>query len=343
MLTRITFLLMVCVSIACSNESNPPAWMYNLSASDDMKLGYGEGTTMQAAEANARSEIAHSIKVTLTEKYSKTEQLKNDDYSKDIERKIEEEVDIELTGLRTLKSENKDGTYYVALEFDGRSLQKKIKSCISPDKKLKMMSSSNPYSHTFFSKELHKIFPELSTVPEYDVVYTNGLYKLLLDDKEFNIGQDAIEKFLFDYGDSSFNISLVPHMDDGSQSSSQLKEGTYFHLDIKLSEPGYLSLLSIDEEGKVCMMFDNEKVSEKQTITFPDLELYDGLRTEIISRHISALESYVAVLCKEKQRYTHFEDLGETVNTNKRSQRFPRLYNDIQSCKYTSVVLETNR
>lgn len=205
------------------------------------------------------------------------------------------------------------------------------------------MAADNPYAHTYFARELQDIFPELSAVPDYDVVYVNGIYKLMLDDQEFNLGQNDIEKFLFEYDESSFSVRLLAHTDQGYKRSTRLKEGSYFHLDIKLSAPGYLTLLSIDEEGKVCTMFDNEKVSEEQTKTFPDLELYEGLRTEIISSQKSAIESYVAVLCKEPQRYTHFEELTETVSTNKRAQRFPRLYNDMQSCKYTSIVLKTSR
>ncbi|MGB5964277.1 MAG: LPP20 family lipoprotein [Sulfurimonadaceae bacterium] len=343
MFKTFVFLLVVLVNIASSDESTPPSWMHELNVLDDMIVGYGEGKTMAEAKANARSSIAYDISTKVSDETVKNEHLDNTEFSKTIDMNTRQTADVELTGLNTLRSEKKDGTYYVALEYDGRSLRNKIKSSIVKGKKLKTMESNNPYAHTYFAEELKDIFPHQSNVPDYDVVYSKGVYKLILADEEFNLGQDDIEDFLFNYDEPSFNLSIVEHTENGYRTSKRLQEGSYFHLDIRLSRTGYLTLLSVDEEGKVSVMFDNEEISSEQTKTFPDLELYEGLRTEILSREMSSMESFVAVLCERPQSYTHFEEITEEVNTNKQSRRFPRLYMDIQSCKFTSMVLKTNR
>lgn len=327
-----------------SAENSQPQWMYHLTSSKNKIIGYGEGSSMREAISNAHSDIASSIRVKVNEVYTKEEMLKNSSYTQNINTVSEEEVNIELLGLSTLKSEKIGERFYVALEFDTRSLRNKIMTSIDRGKKLKLISSNNPYRYTIFARELRDMFAYLKGIPDYGVIFTNGRYKLILDNLEFDVMQEDIEKFFIQYHGDIVKIDLLVLTDQGYKLLKRLKEGTPFYLNIKSSQKGYLSLFSIDEEGKVSVMLENQHVVANQTKVAPDLEKYDGFRTEILNDHKnSILESYVAVLCKRERDYTRFKIIKDEVNKNRFSKRFPSLYTEIESCEFSSQILQTNR
>ncbi len=330
-------------SIPLLSSDNYPQWYLSLpNNNDNVYIGYGDGKSMGEARANARSNVASQIKVKINEKYNKSERLVNSTYNKDISRTVNEQIDVELIGLKELKSEKLDGTYYIAVSFDRRSLITKISMSTGIENGLRVMDASSPYLYTEFSKELNVVLNFKNKTPKYEVVWLNGTYVLRINNHEFPLLTEDISKFFFVYEDPTILLDIVQHNENGTRVTTRIHEGDYFHLTAHSKKSGFLTLLNIDEEGKVNVMVENHKLQSGMDYTYPDLDLYEGLQTVILDKSNSAIESYLAVLCRNKMNFTKYDTINEDINDNTHANRFPHLYQDVKQCHYTSLILNTS-
>jgi len=341
---RLLFFTISILLVTTNSYAKPPEWFGNLTVENNTVIGYGSGKSRKAAMVNARGDIAASINVKVTSQYNQTQELKNNEYKNEITNKTSEEVDVRLNGLKTLKSTESDGVHYVALSFDARSLTVKLREMFVNGVKFSHIESTNPYAHTLFASELKgAISSGITYTPEYDIVWNNGAYKLIINNNEFFLTANDVQKFLISHKNKVISIDLMHHTRSGYKSIEKIKAGDYFHINVKHASSGYLTLLNIDEEGKVSVMFDNKRVGDVTTETYPNLDEYEGLMTEVLNNKDSAIESYVAVLCSKTKRFLEFKEISESVNTDNNSLRFPALYKKIAGCDFASSLLKTRR
>ena len=320
-----------------------PNWFFSITSEKGIVIGCGEGKTVAEANANARSFIAASIKTRISSEYSKNENLKGADYTKEISSHISEKVDVDLVGLEQLKQEKIGDTYYVALRFDARSISTKVGSINNILLGVKILDTTSPYRHVEFVKKMSDIYPNIDYVPNYEVEWLNGRYILRINKTEISLSSADIHNFLCTRKDDKIALSLLKDSPKGYINTKRIKEGEYFHLDVKAEVPGYLSLLAIDAEGKVSVMLENEKVSNSIEITYPNLNDYGGLQTALPKNSESSSDNYIAVVCEFKSNFTKFEAISFSVNSDEKVARFPELYRDIKACNYTAIVVRTSK
>ena len=343
-MSKTFYLFFSLVVLTALGHAQQPKWFGNLPQEHNMIIGYGSGETREEAFVKARSEIAASINVKVSSEYDQMQRLHNEEFTNEITNKIKEEVDVQLTGVKSLRTAVMDGQHFVALSFDGRSLNVKIRSRLPQDVKLRSLDLKSPYAHTLFASDLRDtVFSDMGYIPDYDIVWNNGAYRLIINNQEFILSSKDIQKFLITQNSEALSIEIMLHTTSGYKRINKIKQGMYFHLNVKHASSGYLTLLSIDEEGKVSVMYENRYVETEKIDTYPDLDDYEGLMTEVLNNQETAIESYMAILCKSRQRFMQFEEMSEQINTNTDALRFPALYKMIDRCDFASVVLKTRR
>ncbi len=308
-----------------------PNWYLKNSFNSTTIYGYGSSNILENAKSNAREDIAKSIKVkiqsslSMTTSTNKSSKSNNEYFEQQTQHSISEYTDMILTDIKIDKYIQINDNWYVRMSYINLPTIQQIKKTFNATN-LKEMNKSNPLVYSNFSKNLKVSF---GYIPNYSIFYKNGIFFINIQNHNFILSNADIKQFLFSVNNKS--IELL-------SSKQQLKNGDYFHFNINHLDDNYISLIQIDEVGKIIVHFDNLKAKQ---ITYPNLEVFEGLQAGIINNKDTVVEMYLAISCKEKNNFTVFEQIGLNFNTNQDALRFPNLYNLINKCDYSSSLLRT--
>lgn len=316
-----------------SNFQKLPSWYFKNSSDSTTIYGYGSSNTLKKAKSNAREDIAKSIKVkinsslTMTSMSEKSSMLHKELFSQQTKHSISEYTDMILSDIKVDKYIQVNNIWYVRMSYINLPIVEQIKKTFD-SKKLVKMKKHNPLVNCNFSKNLKVSF---GYIPNYTIFFKDAIFFINIQNNNFILSNSDIKQFFF--SKLNDNIKLYTK-------NKHLKEGDYFHFSITHTNDNYVSLIQIDELGKIIVHFDNLKAKQ---ITYPNLELFEGLQSGITNNQNSAVEMYLAISCKEKNNFAIFEQVGLNFNEKQNATRFPNLYNLINSCEYSSLIIRTTK
>ncbi len=106
------------IDIAKSINAKVPTW-FSTPTSKNKVIGYGEGTTLTQAKANARDDLAFLVKVKVNTLFQTTSNINNFKSFNEIKQETKQSSDVELSlnDYKVFKQEKSDGRWYVGLEY----------------------------------------------------------------------------------------------------------------------------------------------------------------------------------------------------------------------------------
>lgn len=97
---------------------NPPSWYTKIESSDDTIIGYGLSVDEKEARNNALQNIIQTISVKVSSKSSFEKKMSGDIITKKANKQINVVSDYtKLEGTKLLKTQKKDGLWFVAIEY----------------------------------------------------------------------------------------------------------------------------------------------------------------------------------------------------------------------------------
>ncbi len=322
--------LLALLFFGCANTPKPPSWYLTPSKSSSKIFGYGSGASLEIAKNRAREDIATSLNVHIKSEFTINAQRDINSTKQDIKSSLHSYSEVVLSQIKLLHSEHLDDMYYVALMYENLPLAQKVYQSLKATR-LQKMPQEHFYAQTLFSKSLKKLF---GYTPKYELFFKDSLYFLHIAAKVFPLKESDLKYFFFEK--ESEDISL-------EASSKRLHVSNYFHFTLQNSKAGFVSLLEVDEEGRVIVHLDNQKMPIKSTKLYPDSELYEGLQAGIVNHKERVNEQFIALLCHKKVDLTLFENASQSFNENKQAMRYSELSKIIDGCEYTSVILKIIR
>ncbi|RLA71265.1 MAG: hypothetical protein DRG24_05695, partial [Epsilonproteobacteria bacterium] len=312
------FILLI-ILVGCVNTTsvvtkqvNIPVWYLNILEQQHEIIGYGSGNSLEVAKTVARNEIAKSLVVYIQSEFTVDVKVTEKTLTRHSESHITEYTNIVLTDAKVLRSKQVDHTFYVALSYENLPLGQKIKKIFSATT-LPKMKQHSLYQNAFFSTTLQSLF---GYKPAYELFFKNGLYYLHMEHETFVLKESELRLFFFEKQSEHVSIKV---------SSKQLKTNDFFHFNIAANEAGYLSLLQVDEEGRVIVHMDNLEFKANEKVIYPDLKFYDGLQAGIVNSAEQISEQYMALLCKKRIDFSLFEHASQSFNKNSEAMRYPEL------------------
>ena len=324
---------------ACQEQPNvnqkvqeSPSWYLEPSKNSTVIYGYATSSSLDNAKLNAREDIAKSIKVKIQSSFSlvsksKETSLSNEVLTQDTQHSISEYTDMILTDVKLKKSVKINDKWFVKMSYTNLPIVQQIKKRFY-GVELERMNKDNLLANTNFSKRLKK---EFGYIPKYTIFYKNGIFFLNIKRDNFILLNAKIKQFFFVKNNKNIEFKI---------SKKQLKIGDYFNFTINHKNDNFISLIQVDELGKIIVHFDNLQTKK---LVYPNPKIYEGLQAGILNNKNEAIEMYLAVSCKEKNNFTVFDQVSFKYNSNEEAYRFPNLYNLIDKCDYSSLVTRTTR
>ncbi|MEA2051043.1 MAG: LPP20 family lipoprotein [Campylobacterota bacterium] len=287
-----------------------PSWYYSL---DDTKqnsyIGYGSASSEQEAKQNALVSISGQINTKIDSSLTTTKTKS----SKDIQIKSSQKTKANISDYKLLKMSYEDGKYYIAIEYENIPNMQKFKN------KLKEKALKPKFDN--YLSEFELIRKEKRWYIKYkDVIQ-------LLDKKDF-------ARFFVTTPNENLTITT-------NKRNNILYDGDQFYFKIKSKEDGYISILTVYEDGTVSTMMKNIPIQRDTLSNIPDKDFEAIPEAGLLEVGVETYDMYVAVYSKTKLLFDRFATADDEVIEDERYKNFDELIRFIKNKQYTTIKIVT--
>lgn len=311
--------------------ADAPSWFGTLPTSAAYEIiGYGEGVSLDEAKANAKSDIAKTIRSHIDSTFTTQTSVNHATLEHNASHSVRETSNLTLSDVEIVHSAQSGGRFYVALRYENLPLF--IKLARKGGKSL--CGEPNPYlAQTFILKNLSA---ELNCSTSAEITREQNGWYLGHGEHRVVLNESDFEELMIEASNGSLRLSAAP-------SRVNVDEAYTLSLDA-LPFSGYLSLFDVYDDGRVVVMEKNIDLSRqlKRKLLYPnDLrpegELVGGLNTPMKD----ALDLCVAVVSSKPLELSKFIPMGETTEKGERAYAVDRLLSLMKNNSFTTTVVTT--
>lgn len=311
-------------------SADTPAWFASFKQGGENEIiGYGEGVTLDEAKANAKSDIAKTIRTHINSSFKEQTSVNNTTVHHKAQSNITETSNLTLTDTQLINSEQNNGRFYVALRYDNLPLH--IKLANRGGKSL--CGKSHPYlAQTSIVSSLSS---ELNCSTTVDITRENngwylgaGAHRVLLNEPDFH-------KLMIETSNAAVHIKTTKNPVHEDESYALQFYG--------LPSSGFLSLFDVYEDGRVVLMESNINLSRisKKVFQYPDdlrndIELSGGLLGGE-----ETMDMHVALVSNEPLKLSSFIPMGLSEEKGSRAYAFDHLLMLMKNNTFTTTVVTT--
>lgn len=254
--------LKICVLLFCciffeANATTLPSWFYSIKPSSTNEIiGYGASSSLDGAKKNALAEVSDTLLVGIKSELNLTQTYKNNELVTNYDSTLTSNSAAVLSGVKVIKSELIETTWYVALSFDNSPLSLKIKNANLNHSVETISATNDVYHRTPLIQELNQV---LGKKYKYTLRRDNQIWYLDVADQSFTLKLDEMKQFFHSYSPSQLKLRLNKNI---------YNSGDLMKFSITSPASGYISILYAEASGKSGIILDNRKIDKH--LTFPN-------------------------------------------------------------------------
>ncbi len=305
-------------------ESNP-SWYMEQTLKTDTKyeiIGYGEGSNLDEAKANAKEDIAQKLSSNVQSSMSI---ISNDEGSKS-NANLNITTNINLVNLKTLKMQEVNSSYFVALKYENLDLAYRMKKSFGDTKCENGDVNSYIKNTTIFQNITSAVGCELSIKLQRE----NSAWYLTYKEQMFLLNNSEFEQFYESINNQKYTFMA---------NQKVLKDGDSFYFNLSSDEMVYVTLLDVYENGIVTLLQDSILIDKKLQIPSKDSQSY--FEAGLVKENQDTHDLYVAIFTKEPLDMSRFEYANEELASSELAYKFDQLINFIDKYEYATILLRT--
>ena len=327
-----TFLL-VFLFVGCGvEEPKPkvyPQWYKNRQLQSAIKyeiIGYGNGKTIKEAEATAKEDIAQTLISKVDSSFTMSQTETTNSFNQNSNSKLIVTSKINLQNVMTIKQEQIDGLFNVALKYENLDLAYRIKTTADSfectQQKINSYLAQTPL--------IIKLTASLGCELDFKIDRRNKAWYLKYKEHLFLLSDDEFEELFVTTKNNDF---------DFKSNKTVLLNGDSFYFTFNSKEDGYITLLNVYENGIVTLLQPSVPIKNTLQIPLKDSENY--FEAGVIKEGVDTYDLYVAVYTKEPLDMSRFEYANEDLAESELAYKFDELIRVINGYKYSSLMLRT--
>ena len=312
-----------------------PVWYYNLPASKaNTYIGFGSGLDEAHAKEEAFNDITSQISVSVDTTMSKKQRLYNKEYHSTEEFRSLQKSSAVLYDYSLRKSEYSDGKYFVAVEYENiPSLDKFVNKIVST---YMLENLKNEKQNTYVRKT--QIAKKLRKKLGKDINFS-----LVRKDKKWYIQYKKVLQVLDqkDFGKFFSSIHSNTLKLNTNKKRNILYNEDMFFFKVKSSKAGYLSILTVYEDGTVSTLMRNIHVEAAELTNLPDEDFESIPQAGLMKRGIETYDLYVLLYSKKRIIFDSFAYADEELIDEEKYKNFDELIEFINDKDYATLKVVT--
>ena len=327
----ITLLLTACgTTLPKPQLQTYPKWYENRTLHSTAKheiIGYGEGKTIKEAESLAKEDIAKTLISKVDSTVSVTKNSSGSEFNKNTLSKLTVSSKLNLHNLKTLKQEQNNGIFYVALKYENLDLAYRIKSATGNFE----CTKQNNNSYLLKTPLIQKLTASLGCELDFKLDRRNEAWYLKYKEHLFLLSDDEFEEL----------YTTVKNTDDFEFISNKrvLTDGDSFYFTFNSKQDGYITLLNVYENGIVTLL--QPSIPLKNTLQVPSKDSANYFEAGLIKEGVDTYDLYVAIFTKQPLDMSRFEYANEELAQSELAYKFDELMRVMNGYEYSSVLLRT--
>ncbi len=288
-------------------------------------IGTAEAKTCSEAKAIALDDIASQLKSEVSSTLSSNVKSNN---TRDVSYSVKASSHAILYGVETLRKEENDGRCFLALQYDNISVVQRLARRYKNKKcEAKIL---DPYlNKTRLSDRIEK---RVGCRLGFDIVREDGVWQLVYDDFRIPISKDEFEDLF---------VSVKSKYINFESSKNTLYDGDEFNFTLSAKSDGYITLLSVYENGIVTLFMPSMKIKKGKTIHFPSEDSDQMLEAGLVTKGVDTYDLYVAIFSKEPINTSRFEYASSELEESESAYKFDELKELINKHNFSSIYIRT--
>jgi hypothetical protein len=291
-------------------------------------VGYGLAKTLSQARSQAQEDIASQLQISVDASVSSQSKRLDEGESQNLQMSLKVQSYAVLSDIQTLKVEESEGMFYVVLSYENLDVITKLSQQV---KQLECEpQEKNPYLlQTPLYKSIAKHFgcrPHVALKRKDRVWYLKHQHALV------SLSPSDLEELF---------VSMPGNVLNFTSTQRTLYEGDSFSFTLLSNQQGYVTILSVYENGIVTVLSPSRTLGAKQMRQIPDAK--DALYFEagVINEGEDTYDLYVAIYTKKPLNTSRFEYADEELAQSESAYKFDELIELMAEHPFSTVFLRT--
>ena len=332
------YLFLFFIFLTCSYAT--PSWYYNIQNKQPQTIiGYGSGKDENTAKQNALSDVVSKISTTIDTSMKILQRDDNGQVVQNSEYISNQKAKGVLNDYKLLKVEYEDGEFFVAVSYE---------NIPSFDKFVRKVQQSSSFNHA--NKSTVKTVPPrgyLSYTPMAKklkkTLKSEIDFKLLRRDKKWYIKYKTVLQTL-DKKDFARFFVTVPNKNlsiNTNKRDNILFDGDRFYFKVKSKRSGYISILTVYEDGTVSSLVRNIPIKPNKIEKIPDEEFESIPEAGLIKKGIETYDLYICIFSKKRLHFESFAYADDELINEEKYKNFDELIEFLDRKIYTTLKVVT--
>lgn len=310
-----------------------PHWYYNLkNAKINVYIGYGSGGSESEAKQNALTDISGQMFTKIDSQTIQNKKSLNGEYKNDFEIKSSQKTKANLSDYEVVKLEYEDGQYFIAIEYENiPNLKRFIR---------KVNLLPNEGNITIQNDFLHNSFLGKSISSDLDKKID---FELNRENKSWILRYKNASQYI-DENDLAKLFTTIPNEDlelHTNKKNDILYDGDKFYFQVKSKDDGYVSILSVYEDGTVSVLIKNVPVKKETRMVIPDENHNAEPTAGLLEAGKETFDMYVLIWNNKKILLDRFADGSNENIEDEKYKNFGELIEFLKDKKYATLKVVT--
>ena len=309
-----------------------PSWYYNLvKKGDNSFIGYGQAGSEKEAKALALQDIAMQLSVKVKGDFSKKITVHNGKASNDLKSLNQQKTQADIKGYKLLKLTFDQGLYFVALSYENSSSLEKFINQVKKDLPQKS-EKQNPYlKETMVAKKLGHA---LGKAIDFRLQRKDALWYLVYKGHRVALDKRDFEAFFKTVQNNKLKLNT-------SKKDDILFKGDIFHFKLQAKQKGFVSVLTVYEDGTVATLVKNIPLKKGVQTSVPDKDYESELQAALMKEGVETFDQYVAILSPKRLLLDSFAAADEELITHERYKNFDTLIEFLDDKTFVTLKVVT--
>lgn len=327
----ILIFLITSLFIGCENPKPQayPQWYKHRELQSTVKyevIGYGQGDTIKEAKTNAKEDISQTLISKIDSSFTSQTITHNDNFNERTKSNLKITSKVSLHNLKTIKQEQLNGVFYIALKYKNLDLAYRIKTTIGS-----LQCNKNQYNNYLSRTPLIKeLTASIGCKLDFKLDRRNQAWYLKYNEHLFLLSDDEFEELY---------VSKINDKFEFTSSKIVLTDGDSFHFALNSKREGYVTLLNVYENGTVTLL--QPSILIKNSIQVPSIDSENYFEAGLVTEGVNTYDLYVAIYTKKPLDMSRFEYANEDLAESELAYKFDELINLIDTYEYSSMLMRT--
>ena len=319
-----------------------PAWYLTIpTKAPNTYVGHGDGESEEEAKQNALNDISSQIYTKIESQRVQKEKLINGNYEHNIEIQSSQKTKADMSDYELLKEENIQGRYYVSIAYEDisdidrfiqkieASGQKRISQDTNSSRNIQV--SDNLLQKSSYASQLRTIFGKNI---DFKILRKDSTWFLRYKNALQHITRSEFSHLFL----SSDNEKLLINT---NKRNNILYDGNEFSFQVKSQENGYVSIVTVYEDGTVATLIKNTPIKKDMITTLPD-EKYGSVPVAgLLEKGKETYDMYILIWSPKKLMFDQFGDASDEHIEDERYKNFEDIIEFLNGKTYTTLKVVT--